>query len=249
VPGPKENNGCPYGDRDGDGVLDNVDRCIDTPGPKENNGCPYGDRDGDGVLDNVDLCIDTPGPKENNGCPYTDRDGDGIFDKDDKCPDAPGPAENNGCPWLDTDGDGVLDKDDECPRTPGPATNKGCPVIEKKEQEILDRAFDNLEFETGKSVIKASSYPDLNNLADLLIKKPEAKLRISGHTDNVGSEAMNMTLSKNRAMAVRNYLVSKGVAPSKLVVEWFGPTRPIADNSTPEGRARNRRVEMKLFYD
>jgi outer membrane protein OmpA-like peptidoglycan-associated protein len=249
VPGPVENNGCPYGDKDGDGVLDNVDQCIDVPGPVENNGCPYGDKDGDGVLDSVDECIDVPGPKENNGCPYSDRDRDGIFDKDDKCPDAPGPVENDGCPWLDTDGDGVLDKDDECPLTPGPFENKGCPVIEKQEQEILDKAFDNLEFETGKAVIKFSSYDELDALAELLKSKSGSKLKIAGHTDNVGSDASNLQLSKIRAEAVRNYLVKKGVPMNRFIVEFFGESQPIADNATPEGRAKNRRVEMLMIFE
>jgi outer membrane protein OmpA-like peptidoglycan-associated protein len=249
VPGPVENNGCPYADKDGDGVLDNVDQCIDVPGPKENNGCPYNDKDGDGVLDAADECIDVPGPKENNGCPYSDRDNDGIFDKDDQCPDAPGPLSNNGCPELDTDGDGVLDKDDECPKTPGLKENKGCPKIEEEEQKILDKAFENLEFETGKAVIKYSSYDELNALAELLKSKPGAKLKISGHTDNVGSDASNLQLSKIRAEAVRSYLVKKGVQLNRFIVEYFGETQPIADNATPEGRARNRRVEMLMTFE
>jgi outer membrane protein OmpA-like peptidoglycan-associated protein len=249
VPGPVENNGCPYGDKDGDGVLDNADQCIDVPGPAENNGCPFGDKDGDGVLDSADGCIDVAGPKENNGCPYSDKDQDGIFDKDDQCPDAPGPVSNNGCPELDTDGDGVLDKNDDCPKTPGVPENRGCPKIEQKEQEILDKAFENLEFETGKAVIKYSSLDELTALAELLKSKPGSKLKISGHTDSVGSDALNLQLSKVRAEAVRNYLVKKGVPLNRFIVEFFGETQPIADNATPEGRAKNRRVEMIMSFE
>ncbi len=249
VAGPKENNGCPYGDKDNDGVLDNVDECIDVAGPKENNGCPYGDKDNDGVLDNVDECIDVAGPKENNGCPYGDKDGDGIPDKDDACIDAPGPVENKGCPYLDTDGDGVLDKDDLCPRTPGPVENKGCPVLEQKEQEIIKRAFDNLEFDTGKDIIRSSSFTSLNELAQLLISKPAYGLKIAGHTDNVGDDQKNMILSKNRSNAVKNYLVGKGVQADRIVVEYYGETRPIADNNTAEGRQKNRRVEMNIIFE
>ncbi|GAB4378212.1 MAG: hypothetical protein Kow0075_07840 [Salibacteraceae bacterium] len=245
--GKAEFNGCP--DTDGDGLPDNKDNCPEAAGPKENNGCPYGDRDGDGVIDKDDNCPDNPGPAENKGCPYADLDGDGVLDKDDACIDTPGPADNNGCPYADLDGDGVLDKDDRCPQTPGPADNQGCPKIEKEEQEVINTAFENLEFETGKDKIKERSFESLDRLAELLIKKEDWKIRISGHTDNVGNDAANMVLSEKRAKAVANYLESRGVPRDRMVVQWFGETKPIADNSTPEGRARNRRVEMEIIFD
>ena len=128
VPGPRENQGCPWPDTDGDGLTDNVDACPTTPGPKENKGCPWPDSDGDGILDKDDRCPYLRGPIENQGCPWPDRDTDGVLDKDDGCPDVPGPAENKGCPWPDRDSDGVLDKDDRCPDVPGPKENQGCPV-------------------------------------------------------------------------------------------------------------------------
>lgn len=241
--GLREFNGCP--DRDGDGTPDRLDKCPDHAGPKESFGCP--DRDGDGVYDHEDNCPDEKGLPENKGCPFADSDGDGIRDIDDKCPNQPGPLENGGCPYADTDGDGVIDKEDKCPNTPGPKENNGCPVIEKEEQEVLQAAFDNLEFATGKSIIKESSYESLDKLAELLKKKPEYKLLIEGHTDNVGNRNSNITLSKNRATAVKNYLMKKGVGASKFVVEWYGPDKPIADNKTEDGRQRNRRVEMNII--
>lgn len=249
VPGPVENNGCPYGDKDGDGVLDNADKCIDVPGPIENNGCPYGDIDGDGVFDNVDKCIDVAGPPENGGCPYGDKDGDGVLDKDDACIDVAGPVENKGCPYLDTDGDGVLDKDDDCPKTPGDPQNRGCPKLKKEEEEIIKRAFDNLEFDSGKDIIRAGSLSSLNELADLLVKNAKWGLKLAGHTDSSGDDAKNMTLSNLRASAVKNYLVSKGANRDKILVEYYGETRPIADNATPEGRQKNRRVEMTIIFE
>lgn len=247
--GPAENNGCPWGDRDGDGVTDNLDACPDVFGPAENNGCPWGDRDSDGVLDNDDRCPDEAGPAENGGCPWGDMDGDGVLDNVDRCPEVPGPADNQGCPYQDSDGDGVIDIEDECPRTPGPAENKGCPVIEKEEQEVLNTAFDNLEFESGKDIIKATSYSSLDELAELMKKKEAYKLKISGHTDNVGSDENNMRLSEKRAKAVSNYLSNKGVDSSRFVVEWFGESKPIYPNDTPEGRQKNRRVEMEVVFD
>lgn len=247
--GPEENSGCPYADRDKDGVLDKDDECPDVPGLVENKGCPIADKDGDGVLDKDDDCIDVPGPADNNGCPKSDQDRDGILDKDDKCIDVPGPKENNGCPWPDTDGDGVLDKDDDCPKTPGPADNNGCPVIEKQDQEIINTAFDNLEFETAKTIIKSKSFPYLYDLADLLDKNPDWKLRIAGHTDNVGNDEYNLGLSKRRSEAVAQVFKDRGIDPSRLIIEYYGESQPIDTNDTPEGRANNRRVEMEIVFD
>jgi outer membrane protein OmpA-like peptidoglycan-associated protein len=249
IAGPIENKGCPWADYDADGVTDNIDNCDSIPGPGENNGCPWGDLDGDGVLDNVDKCPDDAGPAENSGCPWGDRDGDGVLDNVDRCPDVPGPVDNQGCPYQDSDRDGVIDLEDECPRTPGPASNKGCPVIEKAEQEVLNTAFDNLEFETGSNVIKASSYNSLDLLADLMKKKENYKLHIEGHTDNVGSDVSNMALSEKRSKAVQAYLSNKGVDSSRFKVEWFGESKPAYPNDTPEGRAKNRRVVMEVMFD
>jgi outer membrane protein OmpA-like peptidoglycan-associated protein len=181
------------------------------------------------------------------GCP--DSDGDGLADNVDRCPDRPGPAENKGCPYEDQDNDGVPDKEDDCPFTPGTRANRGCPEIPKEQKRILDLAFKNLEFETAKAIIREKSLPYLDTLAQLLIDNPTYKLKISGHTDNQGKLEYNMQLSKARAEAVRNYLVSKGVSADRFIVEYFGPLRPIASNATPEGRARNRRVEMKVVFE
>jgi len=269
VPGLPMYDGCP--DRDADGIIDMNDDCPDEKGIEKYKGCP--DTDGDGIMDKEDDCPFVAGIPAFKGCP--DTDGDGLSDKDDNCPTVPGTIENKGCPFIDTDGDGIADKDDECPTIPGekafsgcPDTdgdgisdkndmcptikgipeNKGCPEIKKEEQEAIRKAFDNLEFETGKAIIRTSSYPSLNELADVLIKRPEFKLLIAGHTDNVGNDASNMTLSKNRTLAVRDYLSKKGIDPSRFKTEWFGETRPIAPNTTPEGRQKNRRVEMNIFF-
>jgi outer membrane protein OmpA-like peptidoglycan-associated protein len=239
-----EFKGCP--DTDGDGIPDYLDACPDVAGPKEYDGCP--DTDGDGVLDYLDDCPTIPGPVENKGCPWPDTDGDGVLDKDDKCPNIPGPKENDGCPYTDTDGDGIPDKDDECPETPGPASNKGCPEIEEEVQQILKTAFDNLEFQTGRAIIKDESIPSLTELAEVLIKKTEWGLQISGHTDNVGNAQSNLILSKRRAEAVRDFMISQGIDASRLNVLYFGQTMPIATNDTPEGRQQNRRVEMIIIF-
>jgi outer membrane protein OmpA-like peptidoglycan-associated protein len=267
-----EFKGCP--DKDGDKIPDKDDDCPEIAGLKELNGCPakiidtvkinkpndpdvttenkietISDKDGDGLIDKEDSCPELAGPKENQGCPWPDTDGDGILDKDDECPSIKGPAENKGCPYKDSDGDGLLDKDDACPMTPGPIENKGCPIIDKEIEEVLNTAFNNLEFETNKDIILKSSKPSLDELAVVLSKKPSWKLDISGHTDNVGDDNANMVLSQKRAEALKAYLISKGITSERLNVFYFGETRPIADNNTPEGRKKNRRVEMKIVFD
>jgi len=245
VPGDKLTKGCP--DTDGDGVIDSRDECPDVQGPAELHGCP--DRDGDGLVDYKDNCPDLAGPIEQGGCPYLDADKDGVKDSEDDCPEVAGPPENKGCPYSDSDGDGVIDKDDRCPLTPGDPTNFGCPIIEVAEAAVLKTAFENLEFETGKSIIRSSSFASLNELAALLVSKPTWNLKISGHTDNTGSDAINMKVSKSRSEAVAKYMKGKGVASDQLIIEWFGESKPVADNNTPEGRQINRRVEMVVEFD
>jgi outer membrane protein OmpA-like peptidoglycan-associated protein len=243
--GSAELAGCP--DQDGDGIPDKDDNCPTVAGTRENNGCPFVDSDGDGIQDNMDKCPGIKGPVENQGCPYQDTDNDGIPDKDDDCPSIAGTAVFRGCP--DTDGDGISDKYDLCPTIPGVAQNNGCPEIKKEEQEILKSAFDHLEFETGKSVIRTSSLKSLDELANVMKSRSEFKLSLAGHTDDVGKPESNMTLSKNRTLAVKNYLVKKGIQPDRIKTEWFGQTRPIAPNTTPEGRQKNRRVEMNIIFE
>ena len=172
-----------------------------------------------------------------------------MLDKDDACPHTPGPAANKGCPIGDMDGDGVPDKKDACPRTPGPASNKGCPVLQKEEAKVLSTAFANLEFETGKAVIKQSSFASLTDLARLLKDKSAYHMRLSGYTDNQGKPAKNLLLSKQRTLAVSRYLAQQGVPATQIKSQWFGQTKPKAGNKTAAGRARNRRVEMKVAFD
>lgn len=115
-----------------------------------------------------------------------------------------------------------------------------------EEKEIVKKAFDNLEFATGKAIIKQSSYDALNELALLLEKHPEWKLDISGHTDNVGNASNNLMLSKKRAEAVKMFMITHGISEDRLAVHYYGQTKPIADNTTEEGRQKNRRVEMNI---
>jgi len=238
--GLKELKGCP--DRDGDGIADKDDRCPDVAGLKELQGCP--DRDKDGVIDSEDACPDVFGDKAHAGCPDTDKDG--LYDNEDKCITVPGPRENMGCPYPDTDGDGVLDKDDKCPTVKGPKDNQGCPVLEEKVKKVLLKAR-NIQFETGKSVIKPVSYSILNEVAKILKEYDYYNVSIEGHTDNVGNADKNLKLSQDRAKAAMDYLIKQGVSADRMTSSGYGLTKPIADNKTAAGRAQNRRVEFNLI--
>ena len=240
TPGLPEFNGCP--DSDGDGIEDRQDECPNTPGLAEFNGCP--DTDGDGIPDPQDACPTTPGLAQFNGCP--DTDGDGIADPDDNCPNEAGPRENNGCPWPDRDGDGVPDKDDLCPDVVGTVANQGCPEITIEVRNALSDYAKTILFDTGKTTLKESSLTVLDNAAAILKQYPTSKFYIDGHTDSVGRESSNQTLSEGRASAVVAYLIEQGVASNRLTARGFGESRPIASNNTREGRRTNRRVEIIL---
>jgi len=229
-------------DRDGDGVLDADDKCPDTPGLASLQGCP--DRDGDGIADADDKCPDVAGLAKYNGCPIPDTDKDGINDEQDKCPTVPGVARYQGCPIPDTDGDGVNDEEDKCPTRPGPISNQGCPEIAKEVIEKVNYAAKNVFFATGSYKLLSKSFKALNDVATLMKADESLMLDIDGHTDAVGSEESNQVLSENRAKSVKDYLISKGVAESRLFSTGYGESKPVADNNTAAGRAKNRRTEM-----
>ncbi len=257
-PGPVENNGCPYKDTDGDGLLDPDDACPEIPGPIENKGCPYADTDGDGVVDAQDKCPEVPGPVENDGCPYEDTDGDGILDNVDKCPTDPedkdGFQDEDGCPDVDNDKDGILDNVDKCPNDPetinGVDDDDGCPDegqskvrLTDKKIEILDKVY----FDTNKATIRPESFNLLQQVgATLRANRQLIQIQIEGHTDNVGSDTYNQTLSQERAASVRQFLIDYGIEANRLRAIGFGETTPIAPNSSKAGRDQNRRVEFNI---
>ena len=250
-------SGCPK-DSDGDQVWDGIDQCADTPkgATVDARGCPS-DADGDGVYDGIDQCADTPkgATVDAKGCPG-DADGDQVLNGIDQCEGTPKgcQVDEKGCP-KDADGDGVCDGNDQCTDT-GPGLKvdeKGCPIeVLEKETELLDTGMirlENVNFETGKSEIKAESYPVLDVVGAVLSKWPELKIEIGGHTDTRGSAGFNQRLSEARAEAVRTYLAQKftELKVGQFTAKGYGKSRPVVPNTNPENMARNRRVEFVVL--
>ncbi len=251
--------GCPL-DSDKDGVPDYEDECPKTPKDVkvDEKGCPL-NSDGDDIPDYLDLCQGTPrGVKTDEfGCPY-DMDADGIPDYQDNCPNTPYNVEvdENGCP-VDSDLDGVPDYKDECPDTPAGfrVDEKGCEIIKKEEpvkqapkeeaEDIKEITLSSASFEFGSTELLPSIYPALDKLINSMKQNPLSRWRVEGYTDNIGSNEANKKVSLQRAQAVVEYFVSKGISKLRFQVTGMGKANPIATNSTEIGRAKNRRVVIK----
>ncbi|WP_411272945.1 OmpA family protein [Daejeonella sp.] len=162
---------------------------------------------------------------------------------------------------TDSDGDGVSDFFDKCPNTPTgtQVDGAGCEikvtnttinpvrvVVTEEDRRVVAEAIKNLEFDFGKATIRSTSYASLNRVADLL-KSKDFSLKLAGHTDDVGSAAANLKLSKDRAESVKSYLVSQGANPSRIEATGYGESQPISSNKTASGRQNNRRVEFTLY--
>jgi len=249
----EDTDGCPDTDDDKDGIRDVDDKCRleaeDFDQFEDTDGCPENDNDKDMILDVSDKCPNDPEDldsfQDDDGCPDTDNDQDTVLDADDECKDVAGPVENKGCPWPDKDGDGVIDRFDNCPTWKGKPENNGCalPQLVKITESKLE-LYDTTYFATGKAIIQRRSYKLLDQVAMVLKAHTELNIKIEGHTDSVGSNAMNLKLSQSRAEAVVKYLVKKGVDASRLSAQGFGEEQPVADNKTAKGRSANRRVEF-----
>lgn len=251
----------PNPDRDGDGILNEADKCPDEAETvnqyKDSDGCPdeVPDTDGDGMPDTTDECPemaeDVDQFKDEDGCPDPDNDDDGVLDATDGCPNKAGPLENKGCPDTDRDGDTVIDRKDNCPDEKGLPRYQGCAkkqlvVIQQGKIELLRKVF----FRTNKAIIRPKSFRLLNNVAKVLNAHGEIdKVRVEGHTDDRGRDAYNLELSQRRAESVVAYLVKRGVALERLEAVGYGETKPIANNKRKKGRAENRRVEFTILGD
>ncbi len=216
------------------------------------------DEDGDGVIGLADMCPDVAGTAEKRGCAATDADGDGIDVSLDACPaeaeDADGFEDGDGCPDPDNDGDGFADATDSCPleaeTVNGKLDDDGCPDEVDVDIEVRGDRIDVREsvyFDSDRATIKQRSLAILRRVAAVLVAHPELlKLSIEGHTDDRGSARHNLELSARRAEAVRTFLVSEGVEAGRLAATGFGESHPVADNTTEDGRATNRRVEFLI---
>ncbi len=201
------------------------------------------DSDSDGVPDSRDRCPGTPVGVyvDADGCPL-DSDGDGVADHNDTCP---GTMRNvtvdaQGCE-PDTDRDGVLDRNDRCPGTP-PGVQvdvNGCEI--KGEIQLP-----GVNFERNSDRLQPGADTVLREAAETLKLNPTIKVEVGGHTDSVGDVDYNEGLSARRASTVRDYLISQGVSPARITSRGYGELQPIADNSTDEGKAANRRVVLRI---
>jgi outer membrane protein OmpA-like peptidoglycan-associated protein len=184
--------------------------------------------------------------------PDEDWDKDGVANAKDLCPHEAGPSELDGCP--DVDMDLIPDREDRCPREPGPAENDGCPVaVDEPVVEIESERLtlkDSIQFDTAKDTIKSPSFRVLDQVAKLVLEHSELKkIRVKGHTDNVGSAHYNKDLSERRAASVVRYLAGKGIPRERLTPAGFGFEQPVASNATALGRAKNRRVEFRILTE
>lgn len=265
-----DEEGCPDPDNDRDGILDDDDECPlvpeDRDGDRDHDGCPEGnegDRDGDGLLDDVDACPDDPedrdGYQDDDGCPDDDNDSDGMLDMDDLCPDDPEDGDDfedqDGCPDLDNDGDRILDVDDACPNDPetynGEQDEDGCPdtgIVEWGDTGLT--IFRKIQFETDSARIEQDSLEIVDAIAAALNGNTDVRLvEVQGHADERGSDEYNLALTRDRAAAVMEALVQRGVDRRRMRSEGYGEYCPVDARSIPVAWETNRRVEVKLIVD
>ncbi|RJO64390.1 MAG: hypothetical protein C4523_18570 [Myxococcales bacterium] len=265
----RDEDGCPDPDNDDDGIPDANDRCPnaaeDMDGEADADGCPDYDIDRDG-LDDVtkDKCPlaaeDFDKFQDDDGCPDPDNDDDGVPDANDKCAndaeDKDGFEDEDGCPDPDNDLDGILDAADRCPLEReiinGVVDEDGCP--DEGEPQVLDLG-DHLElkarvvFEPGLSMLQRTSFSILDQVAATLkAHGPYSSVTVRVHTTNQGDAVQLVELSTARATIVKNYLVQRGLEPTKLEIEGAGGSSPIASNAAKSGRDKNERVEF-IIHD
>lgn len=275
----------PVPDADGDGLIGDADKCPKEPedkdGFEDGDGCPDPDNDKDGVPDVKDKCPMEPEDKDSfedaDGCPDPDNDQDGVPDVKDKCPTEPedtdGFEDTDGCPDPDNDKDGIPDVKDKCPLQPetvnGFEDDDGCPDAKpsKNIRIVKDTiAVPPVFFATNKDQILPKSFATLTEVATVLNDNPWLKkIRVEGHTDDVGADDKNLDLSQHRADSVVRFLVEHGVAAERLEAKGYGETKPkcqdvpsltemVADRSTKKRaknglllcRADNRRVAFVI---
>ena len=242
-------------------------KIIEAPPPKTDD-----DPDKDGIVGALDKCPteaeDKDGFEDDNGCPDPDNDGDGIADANDKCAteaeDKDGFQDDDGCPDPDNDGDGVPDAADKCATDPetknGFQDDDGCPDEIPAQLKQFTGVIQGITFKTSSAELQAASNKVLDKAVAVLAEFKDAKLEISGHTDDVplkGNKtfADNQALSQARAESVKAYFVKKGIDEGRLTAKGYGDTSPVEAPTGLKGgkltaaRAKNRRVEFKLITE
>lgn len=230
-------------DLDGDGVLNQQDQCPQTPAnvPVDNSGCH--DSDNDGVFNNADRCPNSPlnAVVNANGC--VDSDQDGVLDSKDQCPQSARGSKVNAVGCADDDRDGVNNELDLCPNSqPGDKVSKtGC-VTAKESIEL------SILFENDASDIKAAYHSQLNKVAKYMVKYPDTKITITGHTSKVGNAQYNQILSEKRAESVARMLANTyGVDINRITVEGKGESMLKLSGNTAEAHRLNRRIEASFY--
>ena len=163
-------------------------------------------------------------------------------------PGVPNVDDNDNNSDSDSDGDGVADYEDRCPKVKGTITNKGCPEITKEDIVRITRIASKIFFENNSDKLKVASLVQIDDLAVILNRYDAATLTVEGHTDDGGKDEANRILSQKRTESVAKYLITKGINTNRLTATGYGESKPIADNKTTLGRAKNRRVELKTSY-
>ncbi len=216
------------------------------------------DRDGDGILDELDQCPDEPEDRDHfedsDGCPDPDNDRDGVLDPDDGCPlepeDLDGFEDSDGCPELDNDRDGFLDAQDQCPNEAevlnGVDDDDGCPdqgLIQMVDDRIVLEERVLFDFERAR--VKHGARPVLQAIVELWRQHPEwVSVRVEGHADSRGVPEYNQELSERRARQVRSALIELGMPGEMIESVGFGADRPRDAGESEEAHQRNRRVEF-----
>ncbi len=242
-----------YRERLSDGPRGSVNDRIGSLGLRYNFGgekmpapvvvAPDPDSDGDGVNDSRDACANTPAGHrvDARGCSL-DGDRDGVPDADDACPNtvAGAKVDAKGCE-MDDDKDGVVNRLDRCPGTAAGVRVdvNGCEI-----REVIE--LPGVNFETNSDRLLPGANSVLRDAAATLRKYPDLFVEVAGHTDSAGAAEYNQGLSERRANTVRDYLINDGANEANVSVRGYGEIEPIADNTTAEGRAQNRRVELRI---
>jgi outer membrane protein OmpA-like peptidoglycan-associated protein len=258
-----DGTGCTQ-DSDGDNIADGLDRCPDTePGVLvDPNGCPR-DSDGDAIPDGLDRCSETPkgATVDALGCPG-DEDGDGVLDGLDRCPRTPTGTSINatGCP--STQGAAPQPAPRRAAPTPAPsnaptppsgaaaagaaAAGAAAPPGARPKGRLAPGVIPGVAFASGSARLLPQSYVPLDSIAEILKADTTVKIEIGAHSEKTGTPSEAEHLTNLQAEAVRTYLVTRGVNFQQVQARGYGSAFPLTTDNTPQGRAANRRVELKL---